>query len=129
MATTAYYERILQEDLNTGTSLTTKRNPGGGTLTATQIGIHSFALGQLKTTQTFTPGEIAAGGYATTTVTVTGAVAGDIVLRSFEAMQAGLLLDAAVTSANTVTVTLANVSGAAVTPASANLHILVLQSK
>jgi len=129
MATTAYYERVLQEDLNTGTGLTTKRNPGGGTLTATQVGIHSIGLGQARTSSSWTPGAIANGSYATTTVTVSGCVVGDFVLCSYGAMQAGLFLDAAVSAANTVTVNLGNLSGASITPAADYIYVLVLQSR
>jgi hypothetical protein len=127
---TDYWNRLLQEDLNVGVDAATKRNPAGGTLTGTQVGIHSFAVGQAETvSEDWAPGSIANGSYATKTVTVSGAAVGDYVLRSFTSMQAGLLLDAYVTASNTVTVILANVSGAAVTPSAGDISLLVLKSR
>ena len=73
----AYYERLTSEDLECGVSLTTKRNPAGGTLTATQVGIHTLAVGQAATSATWDPASIAAGSYATTTVSVPGATLGE----------------------------------------------------
>ncbi len=41
------YEKLVQEDLNIGTSAAiTVTSPAGGSLTGTQIGIHTVAVGQ-----------------------------------------------------------------------------------
>ena len=125
----AYYERLVQEDLNTGVSLTTKRNPGGGSLAATQVGIHTLAVGQAQTQATWDPASLAAGSSVTTTITVAGAALGDFVLASFSLSLQGLFLTAYVSAANTVTVVLGNLTGAAVDLASGTLSVLVLKSR
>jgi hypothetical protein len=126
---TRYRDLALQEDLNVGVSTGTRRHPAGGTLTGTQIGIHSIAVGQVKVTATWDPGEVAAGGKVSTTITVAGATLGDFVFRSFSLDVQGLTFTADVTATNTVTVTLANLTGAAVDLASGTLAVLVLKSK
>lgn len=126
---TLYYELLRQEDIDVGTDLTTKRNPAGGTLAATQVGVHSFGVGQESVTATWDPGEVAAGGEVSTTVTVPGAALGDFVLRSFSVDLQELTLTADVVSANTVEVVLANLTGAAVDLGSGTLKVLVLASR
>src|SRR5574340_1155065 len=110
----SYYERICQEDIETGTSTTTKRNPGGGTLTATQVGVYTFSVGQAATTATWDPGSIAVGEKTSTTVTVSGATLGDFVLASFSLDLQELILTAYVSADNTVEVVVANLTAAAV---------------
>jgi hypothetical protein len=122
---TAYYDKVLQQDLNTGVSTGTRRNPGGGTLTGTQISLSTFARGQLETTSTWDPGEIANGAEAATTVTVAGAALGDHVSVSFSLDVEDLVLDAQVTAANTVSVVLANVTGGPKDLGSGTLSVLV----
>lgn len=124
-----YYETLAQEDLDIGTALTTKRNPGGGTLAATQIGIHSFGLGQVATTSAWTPGTVPSGGSVSTTVTVNGAALGDFVLGSFSLSLAGLNISCYVSAANTITAVISNLTGAAVALGAGTLKILVLQSR
>lgn len=126
---TAYYEKLVQEDLDVGISTATVRNPGGGTLVGTQIGIHSLSVGQLATTATWNPGEVAVGGKVSTTVTVSGAALGDFVLASFSLDLQELTLTASVSATNTVEVVLANNTGSAVDLASGTLKVLVLQSR
>ena len=125
---TAYYEPALQEDLNVGVTTATKRNPGGGQLTGNQIGIHTFAVGQLATTATWDPGSIASGAKEAKDVTVTGAALGDFALVSFSLDVADVTLTADVTATNTVTALLANNSGGAVDLGSGTLKVLVLKS-
>jgi hypothetical protein len=60
----------------------------------------------------YDPPSIAAGGVATTTVTVTGAALGDYAEASFSLALGGLIIFAAVSAANTVTVTFYNPTGA-----------------
>jgi len=126
---TAYYERLVQEDIDTGDSTTTKRNPGGGTLTATQVSLSSFARGQIEATATWQPGTagvIASQSSSSTTITVAGAAAGDKVLASLTTLTtAALIISAHVSAANTVTVVIANLSGSNVTIADGELSVLV----
>ena len=126
---TNYYQTAVQEDLDVGTGTAEKRNPGGGTHTGTQIGIHSLGQGQAATTATWDPGSIATGAEAVTEVTVTGAALGDFVLVSFSLDVQDLTLTAAVTAANTVTVQLSNLTGGAINLASGTVKVLVLKSR
>ena len=126
--TTAYYEKALQEDLNVGTSAATKRNPGGGTLTGTQIGIHTFAQGQAAVTATWNPESISSGASESKNITVSGAALGDFVLVSFSLDVQDITLTADVTAANTVTAVMANLSGGAINLASGTIKVLVLKS-
>ena len=125
----AYYERLCQEDLNTGIGTTSKRNPGGGTLAATQVGIHTLAVGQAQVQAVWDPPSVAAGSSVTTTVTVPGAALGDYAHASFSLSLQGLQLTAYVSAANTVTVVLGNLTGVAVDLASGTLSVLVLKSR
>lgn len=125
----AYFERLCQEDIDAGVDVTSKRNPGGGTLTATQVGIHTFSVGQLKTDTTWDPASIASGGSVSTTATVAGAALGDFALASFSLNLAGLTLSAYVSATNTVTVVLSNLTGAAVNLTSGTLSVLVFKSR
>lgn len=125
----AMYERLVTEDLDRGTGAVTKRNPGGGSLVGTQVGIHSFAIGTGATSTTWDPGEVAAGSKVSTTVTVSGANLGDFVLASFSLDLQELVLSASISAANTVEVVLANLTGSAVDLSSGTLRVLVLQSR
>lgn len=60
------------------------------------------------------PPNLAAGAAQTTTVTVTGAALGDFVQTAFSLSTGGTVLNAAVTAANTITVTQFNPTGAGV---------------
>lgn len=119
---------MLQDDVNWGTGTASKRNPGGGSDTDTQVGIHSMAVGQVAASTTWDPGSIANGASESKEITVTGAALGDFVLRSFSLDVSDLTLTADVTAANTVTAVLANNSGAAVNLGSGTLRVLVLKS-
>ena len=128
--TTAYYEKACQEDIDTGAGTTTNRNPGGGTLSATQVSLSSFADGQAAVTAAWTPGAIANGALASTTVTVAGAAAGDKVLASMTTLLTdALLISAHVSATNTVTVVLANLTGASVTIAAGTVSVLVFSHR
>ena len=75
---------------------------------------------------TYDAPSIAAGASATTTVTVTGAALGDYVSNvSLAASSGGLTVTGYVSAANTVTVVLANLTGAAVDLASTTLSVEV----
>jgi hypothetical protein len=125
---TAYYDLLLTEDLNLGTGTGTKRNPGGGSLTGTQVGIHSFGVGTAAATATWNPGSIASGAEEAKEITVSGAALGDFVLVSFSLDVSDLTLTANVTAENTVTAVLANLTGAAVNLAEGTVKVLVLKS-
>jgi len=77
----------------------------------------------LSGTATWNPANVAGGGYTSTTLTVTGAAVGNTVTVGFSiAVPAGCLLIGAVTSANTVTVTLLNMTASAVDLGSGTLR-------
>lgn len=122
------FEKIVQEDLNVGVGSVNVTAPGGGTLASTKIGIHSLAVGQVQVTGTWNPASIASGATETTTLTVSGASLGDYTLSSFSVSLAGLQLTSYVSAANTVTVVLSNLTGAAVNLASGTLAVLCLKS-
>jgi hypothetical protein len=126
---TAYYERLVQEDLDCGNSTTTKRNPGGGTLSATQVNLATFAVSQLAATVTWDPPDVPAGGKESTTVTVTGAALGDIALASFSLDVQELTMTANVSATNTVEVVLCNLTGSSVNLGSGTLKVLVFAVK
>lgn len=70
---------------------------------------------------------IAAGASASTTLTITNATSGDIVLLGFSsAPEAGLIWDAYVSATNTITIRATNVSAAAIDPASRNYNVAVI---
>lgn len=126
---TAYYERLVAEDIDRGTGLVTKRNPGGGSLVGTQVGLHSFAVGTAQTTATWDPSSIANGGIESTTVTVAGANLGDFAIASFSISLQGMEMTASVSATNTVTVVLSNLTGASIDLASGTLSVLVFKSR
>jgi hypothetical protein len=95
-------------------------------------GSHSASLNGpyrvLSLSTTWDPPSIASGAATSTTVTVTGAAAGDVALASLDnSSVTGLVLTATVTAANTVTVTLANLSGSTVDLANSGLRVEVRQ--
>jgi hypothetical protein len=124
-----YYETLVQEDINVGIGTTTKRNPGGGSLAGTQVGLHSLGVGQQAVTQTWDPSSVASLAVSTVNVTVAGAALGDFVVASFSLYLGGLILSAEVSAANTVTATLFNPTTSAIDLASGTLKVLVLKSK
>jgi hypothetical protein len=77
----------------------------------------------------FDPANAATGSgtFASTDVTVTGAALGDVVLASFSVDTVDSAIVAAVTAANTVTVTVLNNTAGAVNLAAGTLRLYVLQ--
>ncbi|RWO08239.1 hypothetical protein [Mesorhizobium sp.] len=76
---------------------------------------------------TYDAASIAAGAEVTTTVTVTGAAIGDVVVGTSHGVdQAGLTIEGYVSAANTVTAVVRNGTGGAVDLASATLRAVVL---
>lgn len=125
------YEKVVQEDLNVGTSADVSvTNPGGGTLTGTQIGIHSVAVGQVAFTETWNPASIAAGSYEAQDVTVPGAAVGDYVLATHSAILTDdLMISGHVSAADTVTAILFNPTSSPVNIGSGTLGVLVFKSR
>lgn len=117
------YEKIVKQDLNLGVGTVDVTMPGGGTSTGDQVNLGTFAV---VATATWSPGSIANGASAETTVTVAGVALGDLALASYSAaLAAGLTISAHVSAANTVTVTITNTSGGALTPtASSTVRVL-----
>lgn len=85
---------------------------------------------QLKGSKTHDFASVASGAKADTTVTVTGAALGDFVtsVALSVAVPGGCILEGNVTAADTVTVTLFNISGSPVDLASATLAVRVAQA-
>lgn len=82
----------------------------------------------LKGSATYNPGSLTDGSINVTTVTVTGAVVGDVAVASHSAIVgAGWLLSAAVTSADTVAVTMLNKTGGTVDLPSGTLKAIVFK--
>jgi hypothetical protein len=90
--------------------------------TATIGGVNASLLAG---SATFNPPSVAAGAETTTTVTVTGAALGDFARASFSLDQAGMVLSAYVSSANTVTVVFRNNTAGAIDLASGTLRVRV----
>ncbi|MDE2096497.1 MAG: hypothetical protein KGL39_04565 [Patescibacteria group bacterium] len=82
-----------------------------------------FPLTTLTASKTYDPPSISSGASATTTVTVTGAVLGNMALASFSLDLAGLSLTSYVSAADTVTCVLSNLTGGAVDLASGTLSV------
>ena len=79
-------------------------------------------------TSAWTPGLIANGAAASTTVAVDMAAFGDFVLVSYDKeLAAGLTISGNVRAANSVRVTIANNSGAGVTPTAGNVAVSLLK--
>ena len=74
----------------------------------------------------WTPGTIANGSQASTTVTVTGVVPGWIALASFSLSIGNMSISAQVTTANTVTVVITNNTGSPLTLGSGVVRVLVI---
>jgi hypothetical protein len=124
-----YFARVVQEDLNVGIDPTTRRNPAGGTLAATQVGIHTVAVGQLAIYKTWDPGDIAVSTTATETVAYPGAALGDFVLVSFSLSLTGMSISGYVSVANTVTAVITNNTSTAINLASGTLSVLVFKAR
>jgi len=123
------YEKIVQEDIDVGTADDVSvTNPGGGTLTGSQVGIHSFAVGQLATTATWNPASISAGSYEDTDVTVAGAAVSDHVMVSLSSMLTDvMMISGHVSDVDTVKVVLFNPTASPVNLASGTLNVLVFK--
>jgi len=79
-------------------------------------------------TKTHDWGSIAAGGYESTTVSVSGVALGDLVLGVAQsATMSDLIVDGKVTAVNTVTVTVFNPTGAVINPDSGSLTVSVMR--
>lgn len=74
-------------------------------------------------------GSISAGAQADLTITVTGAAAGNEVIMALPAAPAaGIVFNAFVSAANTVTVRASNISGSPVNPSPATYGVVVLSA-
>lgn len=125
------YEKVVQEDLDVGTSAAVSvTNPGGGTLTGTQIGLHSFAVGQIAWSETWDAASIAAGSYEAEDVMVPGAAVGDYVMVSLNTMVTNdMMISGHVSAADTVKVILFNPTSGAIDLGSGTLSVLVFKSR
>lgn len=125
---TLVYEKGVGEDLNLGTGTTTITNPGGGSLSGTQISLSTFSIGGANAsavTTTWDPASVLAAQSTTTTLTVTGAALGNFVLCSFSNSLQGCVLSAYVSEANTVTAVIMNPTTSVIDLLSGTLTVLV----
>lgn len=136
----------LSNVASTGTDLTAPATPSTGkaviyaSTSGTDTLYVKFASGttiplavdstspHLTATTTWDPGSIAHGASESKSVTVTGAVLGDIALASFSLDLQELTISAHVGATNTVHVVLHNATGGAVDLASGTLKVLVLKN-
>ncbi len=98
------------------------RNNGGGAFSGVgasatrlgNLGAPEYIRGHLSATASWNPPGVAPGSFTSTTLTVSGAQVGDTIAVGFDQpVPAGSILAGTVTSANTATVTLFNVTGGA----------------
>lgn len=91
--------------------------------------IDVFSNVLIYTDNAFDPANAATGSgtFSATDVTVTGAALGDLVLASFSLDATDVVVTAAVTAANTVTVVVLNNTAGAVNLAAGTLRLWVLQ--
>ena len=75
---------------------------------------------------TWDPPSLTAGSYTTVNFTVAGATLGQVALAALSTGITGCLLQAHVSAANTVTVTLHNISGGTVNLSLCNINILLM---
>jgi hypothetical protein len=126
-------ETWMAEDLEYGTEETTKTHPSGGVLNGHQVNIGSFShagpAGE-SPADLWTPGVIAAGSQATTTIGSPGAELGDKVLVSLTSIGAlAMILSAHVSASSVVTVVLANFTGASQTISEGTLSVVTFSHK
>ena len=100
--------------------------PWGNWLTALSLNI----FGWTKTytgSKTHDFGSIASLATDTTTVTITGAVSGDMVSVTSGTPTTGIIVDGYVSAVDTVTIRAMNFTGAGVDPASSTFRVIVFQ--
>ena len=78
---------------------------------------------------TVDPASTATGAQTSTTVTVPGASVGCLAFAALGVSQAGLMVQAYVSAANTVTLTFFNLSGGAIDLASSTVTVVVMQPR
>ncbi len=126
-------ETWMAEDLEYGIGSTTKTHPSGGVLNGHQISLSSFSTvgpaGEADAAY-WTPGTIASGSQASTTIEVAGAAVGDKVLAALTSIGALLpIISAHVSAANEVSVVIANLTGASITIDEGILSVLVFHHR
>jgi hypothetical protein len=126
-------ETLMGEDLELGILDTTKTHPSGGVLNGTQISLSTFSTvgaGGYGHSKLWTPGTIAAGSQAYTTIDVDGAQIGDKVLAALTTVgDIPLILSAHVNQENHVMVVLANLTGDPQTIAEGTLTVLAFHHR
>lgn len=108
-------------------SITSTARPGGGY--ATPVGDEvELRVGHLLGVATWNPPSLADGAAASTTVTVTGCVVGEVAMASMGGLTVGgWVLSAYTSAADTVTVTLLNKTGGVLDVGSGALRVRVIQ--
>ena len=125
------YEKVVQEDLNVGTAADVSvTSPDGGTLTGTQIGLHSLAVGQISWTGAWNPDSMAAAGSTSTSLSVPGASVGDLVIASLSTILTDtVMISAHVSADDTVLVVLYNPTASPINLGSGTLRVAVFKSR
>jgi hypothetical protein len=115
--------RNMEIHLNSVASIVTQ---SGGALSYVAPTFRNGQFIPVVGSKTWDPPSVASSAMTSTTVTATGAVVGDFATAALAiAMPAGCALVAEVTAANTVTVSLINLSGSTQDPASGTLRVHV----
>jgi hypothetical protein len=127
-------ETWMAEDIEWGTEATSKTHPSGGTLNGYQVSLSTLSLAGSSGTASSQVWDdittINAGAALTKTVTVTGAELGDFALASFDLDPQGMMMDARVTAANTVTVVMFNPTAGGLTLATTGtIRVLVFKTR
>ncbi|AGH15989.1 hypothetical protein DVVG_00003 [Dunaliella viridis virus SI2] len=97
-------------------------------LTSTATALTTGPGGALEGSTTWDPGSILDGDEVAQEITVTGAALGDFALASFSLDVTDLVINAAVTAADTVTVVLANSTGGTIDLASGTVRARVFKA-
>lgn len=117
---------VRNNDLASAGSSANFTDSGTTTIAYQNVGDDAVIVQHLTGTKTYDPASISDGAQTNTTLTVTGASVGDVVSIGFStAITAGAIMVGAVTSANTVTVTLVNHTGGVLDLASGTLRASV----
>jgi len=131
------HQSVLFDTGSTYNSAVNTQFNRAGSGTFTDAGTRSYisnvfnvngAVRYLTGTATFSPGAISSGATSTVSVTVTGAVVGDVVTASYTTITSGLSISASVTASNTVTVFVTNVTGSPITPSSGTVKAVVTRA-
>lgn len=122
-APSANKARLYTKDDGSGNTQLMVRFPTGSPMSIRTQGNTQYLQG----TATYDPANLVDGAGVTTTVTVTGAVLGDLTVASFSLDLQGITLTSYVSAADTVSVRFQNESGGAIDLASGTIKVRVIR--